>query len=58
MASRDPRADITGMMTKIMKLSGPAIGIIKRHGLDDERGSNVKACDEIYRLARLLRERM
>jgi hypothetical protein len=58
MASKDPRADIAGMMTKVMKVAGPALGIIKKHGLDDPAGNNVKALDEIYRLARLIRERM
>lgn len=58
MASRDPRADVAGMMTKVMKVAGPALGIIKKYGLDDPRGSNIKALDEIYRLARLIRERM
>jgi hypothetical protein len=58
MAGKDPRADIAGMMTKVMKVAGPAIGIIRKHALDDERGSNAKALDEIYRLARLIRERM
>lgn len=58
MASRDPRADIAGMMTRVMKTAGPAIGIVKKYNLDDDRGSNAKALDEIYRLARLIRERM